>query len=99
MKKNIENLGVKITEELLPRNWRRLSFENIYKEFDVKDSADLLRMGPWSLELREVGLYGIFGPSGSGKTTAAGIITGFIQADGGEISMDNSTVQLFANKN
>lgn len=42
-----------------------------------------------SLEMESNGLLGIIGPNGAGKSTLFSVVSGFIAADGGSVSLDD----------
>lgn len=66
-----------------------LSLRNIIKRFkDTEVVKDL------SLDIEKGELLSFLGPSGCGKTTTLNMIAGFLDVDGGSITVDGSSVHL-----
>lgn len=60
-----------------------LELKKITKKFGEKIALDRV-----DLEIGRTGVVGLLGPNGAGKTTLMRIITGFYQADGGQIEWE-----------
>ena len=66
-----------------------LQFDQVRKAF-----GGLLAVDSVSFELRRGEILGLIGPNGSGKTTVLNMISGALRADGGEISLDGSSIAV-----
>ena len=64
-----------------------LSCQNLSKTFDGVHALDRV-----TLALPESGITAIIGPNGAGKTTLLGVLTGFVHADSGEVSMGHRRI-------
>ena len=49
-----------------------------------------------SLEIHEGETYGLLGPNGAGKTTTISMICGLLARDGGEVTLDGTTIDVGA---
>src|SRR5438552_9793274 len=59
-----------------------LRFSEVRKRFGATEA-----LRGMSLEVPSGSMFGLIGPNGAGKTTAFSIACGFLQADGGEVSV------------
>jgi len=66
-----------------------LQFDQVRKAF-----GGLLAVDSVCFELRRGEILGLIGPNGSGKTTVLNMISGALRADGGEISLDGSSIAV-----
>ncbi len=64
-----------------------LEIKNLKKSFD-----GVRAVNDFSLSLQEGKITSIIGPNGAGKTTVFNIITGLLQADGGDIRLGKATI-------
>jgi branched-chain amino acid transport system ATP-binding protein len=64
-----------------------LSIQGIHKAFGGFRALDGV-----SLEMPTGGLVGIIGPNGAGKSTLFSVVSGFIAADAGAVSLDGRTL-------
>jgi branched-chain amino acid transport system permease protein len=66
---------------------RLLAVERVSKAFGALRAVDGV-----SLKVGNSSLHGLMGPNGAGKTTLFNIISGFIQADGGDVLLGGATL-------
>ena len=69
-----------------------IKINNVSKSYvKGKKSVDDL-----SLEIRDGEIFGFLGPNGAGKTTTIKIITGILNSDGGDITIDGKNIKTEA---
>lgn len=66
-----------------------LELSNVYKHFGPVRANDGI-----SLTVEEGTLHGLLGENGAGKSTLMKIVSGFVEADSGEISLDGHELEL-----
>ncbi|MFI0370613.1 ABC transporter ATP-binding protein [Actinomadura sp. 1N219] len=64
-----------------------IRLENVTKSFDGVTAVDDL-----SLELGGPEIQGVIGPNGAGKTTLFRLLSGFVRADSGRVSLDGRRI-------
>ena len=62
--------------------------ENVTKRFDDKLVLDNV-----SLEIKEGDIFGLIGPNGAGKSTLINIMTGILDANGGDVLMGDFSIK------
>jgi ABC-2 type transport system ATP-binding protein len=62
-------------------------FKDVVKKYDTKMSVNHL-----SLTIEPGEIFGLLGPNGAGKSTAIHLLSGLLEADGGEITVDGFSV-------
>ncbi len=66
-----------------------IKITNVSKSY-VKDKKSVDDL---TLEIRDGEIFGFLGPNGAGKTTTIKMITGILNADGGEITIDGKNIK------
>ena len=67
-----------------------IKIENVSKSYDKKNKV----IDKLSLEINNGEIFGFLGPNGAGKSTTIKMLTGILDMDYGEISIDNfSTIK------
>lgn len=69
-----------------------IKITNVSKSY-VKDKKSVDDL---SLEIRDGEIFGFLGPNGAGKTTTIKMITGILNSDGGEITIDGKNIKTDA---
>lgn len=71
-----------------------IELKHIYFSYE-----DELALNDVNLTIKEGAFLGLVGPNGGGKTTLIKIILGLLQAQQGEVLLDNQTIRSFKNWN
>jgi len=64
-----------------------VSMQQVVKKYDGRMSVDHL-----TLKVEEGEIFGLLGPNGAGKSTTIHMLSGLLEADGGEITVNGSSV-------
>ncbi len=64
-----------------------ITIKNVTKKFSEVTALDNI-----SLEIKEKEFFGLLGPNGAGKSTLMNILVGYLNADSGEILIDNEKI-------
>jgi ABC-2 type transport system ATP-binding protein len=65
-----------------------IKLENVTKKY-----GDVLALDKLNLNIRDGEFYGFLGPNGAGKTTTIKIITGLLEADSGNVTVDGINIK------
>ena len=62
-----------------------VSLENVSKNYEIEDDADIVALFDVSLEIRDKEFISLIGPSGCGKSTTLNIIAGLLEPSTGDV--------------
>ena len=99
--KNVHDMGFTLTSEGVeeglvksgpPADWKELELRGVTHSYRREGEAESFTLGPMNLKFHPGELVFIVGGNGGGKTTLAKLIIGLYAPEGGEIHMNNQTI-------
>ncbi|MBZ5525579.1 MAG: cyclic peptide export ABC transporter [Acidobacteriia bacterium] len=99
--KNVHDMGFTLTSEGVeeglvksgpPADWKELELRGVTHSYRREGEAESFTLGPVNLKFHPGELVFIVGGNGGGKTTLAKLIIGLYAPEGGEIHMNNQTI-------